>query len=365
MMKEVFKFATYAVASLLFFSVASVNADITVVSWGGAYTVSQQKAYGETWEKKTGKRIRWVDYNGGLGEIRAQVEAGNVLWDVVDVFPHEARIGCDERLFEKLPRDKFIQAPDGTPMDQDIIVPLPNDCVVPGIIWSWLVFFDNNRFPGEKPKTIADFFDLKRFPGKRGISTFPQANIEMALVADGVNPKKVYEVMDTQEGIDRAFAKLETIKDNAVFWSSGVEPVDFMKGGKIVMSTGYNGRASDAILSQGEPFAIIWDGQVLDKQWFVLIKGSKNYDEALDYLIHASAPEQQAAQAKRILYGPLRRTGLAIIEANEPWYKSGVNVVPHMPNRDEVLPRTVVADPEWWSKNTTKVTERFKAWIGR
>lgn len=365
MMKEVSKFAAYAVASLLLFSVATVNADITVVSWGGAYTVSQQKAYGETWEKKTGKKIRWVDYNGGLGEIRAQVEAGNVLWDVVDVFPHEARIGCDERLFEKLPGDRFMAAPDGTPMDQDIIVPLPNDCVVPNIIWSWLVIFDENRFPGEKPKTIADFFDLKRFPGKRGISTFPQANIEMALVADGVDPKKVYEVMDTPEGIDRAFAKLRTIKDHAVFWSSGVEPVDFMKGGKVVMSTAYNGRASDAILSQGESFVIIWDGQVLDKQWFVVIKGSKNYDEALDFLIHSSAPEQQAAQAKWIPYGPLRRSALAIIGANEPWYKSGANVMPHMPNRDEVMPRTVVADPEWWAKNTAKVTERFKAWIGR
>ena len=364
-MKEVSNLAAYAVASLLLFSVATVNADITVVSWGGAYTVSQQKAYGETWEKKTGKKIRWVDYNGGLGEIRAQVEAGNVLWDVVDVFPHEARIGGEDRLFEKLPGDKLMPASDGTPMDQDIIVPLPNDCVVPNIIWSWLVIFDENRFPGEKPKTIADFFDLKRFPGKRGISTFPQANIEMALVADGVDPNKVYEVMDTPEGIDRAFAKLETIKDNAVFWSSGVEPVDFMKGGKVVMSTAYNGRASDAILSQGEPFVIIWDGQVLDKQWFVVIKGSKNYDEALDFLIHSSAPEQQAAQAKWIPYGPLRRSALAIIGANEPWYKSGANVMPHMPDRDEVMPRTVVADPEWWAKNTAKVTERFKAWMDR
>ncbi len=365
MMKEAFKFATYTVASLLSFGVATANADITVVSFGGAYTVSQQKAYGETWERKTGKRIRWVDYNGDLGEIRTQVETGNVLWDVVDVFPHQARIGCDEGLFEKLPRDKFMPAPDGTPMDQDIIVPLPNDCVVPNIIWSWLIFFDETQFPGEKPKTIADFFDLKRFPGKRGISTYPQANLEMALVADGVDPKKVYEVLDTPEGIDRAFAKLETIKGNAVFWSSGAEPVNFVKGGKVVMSTAYNGRASDAILGQGEPFVIIWDGQVLTEEWFVMIKGSKNYDEALDFLIHSSAPEQQAAQAKWITYGPLRRSGLAIIAANEPWYKSGANIMPHMPNRDEVMPRTTVADPEWWARNSAKVTERFKAWMGR
>jgi len=34
-------------------------ADLTVVSWGGAYTASQQKAYGEPWEQKTGKKIHW------------------------------------------------------------------------------------------------------------------------------------------------------------------------------------------------------------------------------------------------------------------------------------------------------------------
>ncbi len=85
-----------------------------MVSWGGTYTVSQQNAYGEAWHQRTGKTIRWVDYNGGLGEIRAQVEAGNVLWDIFDVFPHDARRGCEEGLFERLSRDRFVPGPDGT-----------------------------------------------------------------------------------------------------------------------------------------------------------------------------------------------------------------------------------------------------------
>lgn len=363
-MLDISRFAACVLAGALAQGTAAAKADITVVSYGGAYTVSQQKAYGESWEKKTGKKIHWVDFNGGLGEIRAQVEAGKILWDVLDVFPHQALIGCDEGLFEKLPRDKFTPAPDGTPMEMELVVPLPNDCVVPNIIWSWVAFYDKTRFPGEKPKTIADFFDLDRFPGKRGISAFPQGNIEIALVADGVDPKKVYEVMDTPEGIDRAFAKLDTIRDHAVFWSSGAEPVEFVKSGEVVMAIAYNGRVGDAIIGMGEPLVYIWDGQVLDVEWFVMAKGSTNFDEALDYLIHASAPEQQAAQAKWITYGPMRRSGLAIIAANEPWYNTGANVMPHMPDRAEVMPRTVVADPKWWADRGADATERFKAWMG-
>ena len=61
---------------------SSVYAGITFVSWGGAYTASQQKAYVDTWSKGSGVTVE--NYNGGLGEIKAQVEAGNVTWDVVD-----------------------------------------------------------------------------------------------------------------------------------------------------------------------------------------------------------------------------------------------------------------------------------------
>jgi putative spermidine/putrescine transport system substrate-binding protein len=364
-MKKISHFAIWVVLGLFATGVTSVRADITVVSWGGDYTVSQQKAYGETWEAKTGKKIRWIDYNGGLGEIRAQVEAGDVQWDVVDVFPHDARVGCREGLFEELPREVFLPAPDGTRMDEDIVVPLANDCIVPNIIWSWLVFYDETRFPGRKPKTIADFFDVEKFPGKRGMGAFPQANIEMALVADGVEPKDVYRFMATPQGIDRAFAKLDTIKDHAAFWSSGAKPIELVKSGEVVMSTAYNGRVGNAILDEGAPLVVIWEGQVLEEEWFAMVKGSKNYDEALDFLVHASAPQQQAAQAKWITYGPMRRSGLAIIAANEPWHHSGAEVMPHMPDRAEVMPRTVIADPDWWADNGTEITERYTAWMGQ
>jgi putative spermidine/putrescine transport system substrate-binding protein len=364
-MTQAFKLAICAAAIALVLGAAGARADITVVSWGGAYTESQRKAYGETWEAKTGKKVHWVDYNGGLGEIRAQVAAGEVLWDVVDVFAHEARLGCAEGLFEKLPRDGFVPAPDGTPMDEDVLVPLPNGCVVPNIIWSWATLYDDTRFPDRKPATIMDFFDTEKFPGKRGLSAFPQANIEMALVADGVDPRHVYEVLELPGGIDRAFAKLDTLKDHAVFWSSGAVPIELVKSGEVVMSTVYNGRVGAAVLGDREPFVTLWDGQVLDEEWFVMVKGTKNYDEALDFLIHASAPEQQAAQARWITYGPMRRSALAIIAANEPWYHTGANLMPHMPNREEILPRTVIADPDWWAKHGAEITERFTAWMER
>ena len=49
MMKTI-KATFLGLVSLAF--VASAYADITFVSWGGAYTASQQKAYVDTWEQR-------------------------------------------------------------------------------------------------------------------------------------------------------------------------------------------------------------------------------------------------------------------------------------------------------------------------
>ncbi len=341
-------------------------ADITVTSWGGAYANSQQKAYGEPWQKKTGNNITWEHYEGGLSEVKDQVAAGTITWDIVDVLPDQALIGCEQGLFEELPFDRFVPAPDGTPMVEDMLVPPVSNCAAPQIFWSYVVFYDKTKYPDDTgPKSIADFYDVKKFPGKRGIPSWGYANIEMALVADGVEPDRIYEVMSTNEGMDRAFAKLDTMGEHAVFWTYGSEPLELVKSGEVAMAISYNGHSGAAILIENQPFEIVWDGQVLEQEYLVMVKGTKNYDEALDFMIFATAPEQQAGQAKWINYGPMRKSGLDIINANEPFFHNGQNILPHMPNREAVLKRSVIADPYWWADNGAAVLERFTAWMSK
>ena len=342
---------------------ASQAADVTVVSWGGAYTASQQKAYGAPWEEKTGKKIHWENYNGGLGEVRTQVESGTVTWDIVDVLPHEARVGCDEGLFEEIPEEYLVKTADGKSLDEDMMVPRPNKCVAPQIWWSYMMFYDEPAWAGKQaPASIADFFNVSDFPGKRGIHSWPNALIEMALVADGVDPKGVYEVMDTDEGIDRAFATLDKIRDHSVFWSAGSKPLEFVKSGETSMALAYNGRVGAANLSEDATFVPVWDGQVLEEEWMVVVKGTPNKEAAFEFIGFASAPEQQAGQARYINYGPMRNSAFGIIEAGEPWFHNGKNIMEHMPNRPEVMARSVIANPDWWADNGDAVKERFDAW---
>ena len=100
---------------------AAVADSITVVSWGGAYTKSQVEAYHKPWASSTGNAVVSEDYSGGLAEVRAQVEAGSVTWDVVDVELSDAIVGCDEGLLEEIDASMLPAAPDGTPASEDFM----------------------------------------------------------------------------------------------------------------------------------------------------------------------------------------------------------------------------------------------------
>ena len=360
---KVFLLASFVVAS---FSAKAV----TVASWGGAYTESQQKAYADTYSDPSS--IQFENYNGGLGEVRAQVESGSVTWDIIDALPSDAITGCDEGLFEDISSEIASNAapgPDGESMLED----MENngleyhsgwDCCVPQIFWTYVVFFDPDAFPGDKPSSMADFFDVEKFPGKRGIHTWASGVIEKAMVADGVKPNAVPTVLAKQTGaIDRAFEVMDRIKDDVVFWSAGSQPLELVKSGEVVMAIAYNGRVGAANLAEGENFEYIWEGQVLDQEYLCLLTGAPNRDAALDFMWHASTPEAQAEQAKYITYGPMRASGIPIIEAGEPFGPGGQAIMPHMPNTPELMKNTIVADPVWWADNGEAVADRFAAWM--
>jgi len=354
------KLLTIGFASAALFSSSVYAGSITAVSWGGAYTTSQVEAYHKPWASNTGHSVVSEDYGGGLAEIRSQVEAGNVTWDVVDVEYSDAILGCDEGLFEEIDSSMLPNGSDGSAAMDDFIPNSVTECAVGNILWSTVYAYDFEKMPNG-PSTMADFFDLEKFPGKRGMRRSPKPNLEFALIADGVPASDVYDVLSTEEGVDRAFAKLDTIKDSVVWWEAGAQPPQLLADGEVVMTTAYNGRIFNAAAAEGKPFTIVWDGQIYDMDLWVIPKGSKNKDLAMEFIAFSTATEQLAAQASWISYGPVRKSSNALVGSyhNQP----ELIMAPHMPSAPANFKNAVQNDGLWWADNSDELNERFNAWL--
>ena len=349
-----------AVSAVAITGTALAAESITVVSWGGAYTKSQVEAYHKPWMAKTGNTIVSEDYNGGLAEVKAQVEAGNVTWNVLDVELSDAVRGCDEGLLEPIDHSILPPAPDGTPAVEDFIEGALPECAVANIVWSTIFAYDSSKTQGVTG--IADFFDLEKFPGKRGLRKNPKAQLEMALMADGVPADEVYDVLGTPEGVDRAFAKLDTIKDEVVWWEAGAQPPQLLADGEVVMTTAYNGRIFNAAAGEGKPFEVNWDGQILDFDLWVIPKGAPNMEATLDFVKFSTDTQRLADQAAWIAYGPARKSSGPLVGL----YNDGkTEMGPHMPTAEANLKNALVNNFEFWADNQDELNERFNAWLAQ
>ncbi len=334
--------------------------EITVVSWGGAYTKSQIEAYQKPWMAKTGHKIKSVDAPNPAAPIKAQVKAGNVSMDVADLEYSDAVRYCDEGLLEEIDAAALPPAPDGTPATEDFIEGGLTDCAVANIVWATVVAYDASKFPDNQPKTIADFFNVKKFPGKRGLRKGAKPNLEMALMADGVPAGEVYKLLGTPAGVKRAFAKLDAIKKHAVWWEAGAQPPQLLADGEVAMTTAYNGRIFNAAISEDKPFKIVWDGQILDFDLFVIPKGAPNKDLALDFIKFATGTKPLADQARYIPYGPARKSSASLIGT----YQDGkTEMAPHMPTAPANMKNALVNNFEFWADRDTELNERFNAWL--
>ena len=200
---------------------------MTFVGFGGDPQKVQMNIL-EEFKKTSGADLRG-DAPSGVAKIKAQVESGNVSWDVANIDSVEAAANCD-----------VLMAPDTDIIDASA---LPEGlelgkCGVPGDITGNVLAYNVDKFGKKAPSSWADFFDTARFPGKRGMDgSNPAGVFEAALLADGVAPKDLYP-LDTK----RALAKLDTIKDQLVYWTSGAEQQQMIESGQVDMGFMWSGR---------------------------------------------------------------------------------------------------------------------------
>lgn len=363
-MKTLFKRTLIATAvSVGVVGTASAK-DLVVVSWGGAYTSSQQNAYHEPYMAANPdiKIINDDSANGAVAKLRAMAEANNTTWDLVDMVAADAMLACDEGLVDEIDHDVALAAaPDGTSASEDFGDLIVSPCFIPQIVYS-TTFGYRTDLVKEAPTSIADVFDLDKIPGKRSLEKKAINNLEWALLADGVAADEVYDLLDTDEGIARAFAKLDTIKDQVIWWEKGAQTPQLLADGEVVMGSTYNGRLFSVIEEEKQPIAMMWDWQVFDIDGWVVPAGAPNKAEVMDYLMFATDTQRLADQAKFISYGPARASSAPLVGKHATL---GIDMAPHMPTDPDNAKNTLLYNFEFWADNVDDLNERFTAWLNQ
>ena len=330
--------------------------DLTVVSWGGSYTRSQMLAYIKPFRQHNGEWVVMETYNGGLKEIREQVETENVVWDVVDFELSDLIRGCREGLLEKIDHSTLSAGDDGTPAAQDFIPGAFTDCGVGQSVWATVIAYDNQSVGDNRPSQLADFFDVVKFPGKRGLRRDPRVIMEWALMADGIAPDQVYATLETEEGQARAFAMLDRIRTSIVWWATGSEPVELLGSDAVVMTSVWNGRMYRPIVEDGKEYTILWDGQIWDIDSWGIPKGTYNLSKALDFIRFATTSQQLAEQTKYISYGPARKSSMVLV---------GDKVKTMLPTAPENMANALQTNAEWWASHQVELSAKFEQWLAK
>ncbi len=335
-------------SSSIFFAISLIapasyaqSEKLVIADNGGSLGATIKEAYVLPFEKSSGIIVTGDTQDTTLGPVKAQVQAKNVKWDVVYLAPIDSAIAAQDGLLE--PINYSVVKAEGLRAGS-------TDKYRVAAMYSASVIGWNTKQLSNVDAATA-LFDLKKYPGKRAIrTTTPYGVLEIALMADGVAPEKLYPL-----DVDRAFAKLDTIKKDTIFYTTNEQGVQLLASGEASIGILPNGRAYNA-KTNGQPIDMTFKNGVMFVDYWVVPKGAKNSANAMKFLNSLSNTEAQMKIGKVMAYGG---NNPKADEQYDP--KHQIN----MPTSAQNEPLLVKLDGVWWAKNLPPVFKRWQQWLVR
>lgn len=316
---------------------------LTFSSWGGIFQEAQVAAM-EEFGEISGARLL-DDGPTEYSKVKAQVESGNVTWDVVDADIVWAASQCGEDgLFMDL--DYSIIDVSNIP-NQDLV----GDCYVPAMQYGYNFVYNKDSYE-TAPESWADFFDVEKFPGKRAINGEPGDSgpgiLEAALLADGVAPEDLYPI-----DVERAFAKLDSIRDHLIFWTTGAESQQMVEAGEADMVMLWSGRGFGAV-ENGANYAPVWNQALIVNDAIGVPKNVKNPKASMAWINYYLGAKAQEIMAEKSSYSPIH------VDAKPNFSDLGKQFDVSQP---EIAEQMVVSNPQWWADNFDEMLELWSTWL--
>lgn len=269
---------------------------VTYAADGGTTQAAQMTAFFKPFAKVSGVKFL-QDAPQTLAKIEAQVKTKNYQWDFVSATAVNVARNCDT-LFEKLDLSQI----DTSHVPSGLLDWTP--CGVPSIAYGIVLVYQNDAFQSGGPQTWQDFFDVAKFPGKRAVysgnGVIDEATVQAAAIAAGWDPKTDM----TSEWADKAIDKLESIKNDIVFYSTGAQAQQMLESGEVAMGGVWNGRAL-AAERNGAKLTPEWNDWIALVDQFAIIKGTPKAEIGYYAINYAMGAKQQAEWTELSGYSPV------------------------------------------------------------
>lgn len=310
---------------------------------GGTYGEANQKALYEPFTKETGIQVEVVNIQ--YAQMLAQIQQGRPQFDVIDDSMADFLRFDKEGATEDLDVDRLKNF-----KSAGIAKSLVTGNAVGKNYWASVMAYRTDAFGGKKPSSWADFWDTKAFPGSRSLQSLDAdlPELEFALLADGVDPDKLYPL-----DVDRAFRSLDAIKgDVKKFWDTGALPGVLLGRKEVVASSVWHGRLDD-LIKQGSPLAYQWNGARRQSNALGIPKGAANLDAAYQLIDFALRPEVQANYAEIYPMAP---------SVPAAYKKLSATTAANLGSSPEHLKSGFDLDVQWWHDNQEAVAKRWQEW---
>jgi putative spermidine/putrescine transport system substrate-binding protein len=329
---------------------------LTVMTWPGAYGRAQASAQMQPYAANKNVDVRTALWDGDLAEVAAMAQNHAYKADVIDFELPTAVKACNQHLLERIDPAFLPPGADGTPAARDFVAGAIGPCWVGGMVYSQVMVYSPKL--KRTPATLADFFDRRKFPGRRALNrASAKFNLELALLADGVAPGDVYKTLETPEGLDRAFAKLQALKP--IWAHDSKDALEWVKNGQAAMATALNGDVqADKTFTPG----VIWDHQLYELDVFGIPSGNPNKNRALDFITYATGSTPLAAMANWVAFGPARHSALPLVKNNP---ETGAPMRPLLPTAPENFANAFAIDDGWWLAHGETVASRWREFVSR
>jgi putative spermidine/putrescine transport system substrate-binding protein len=325
-------------------SSAPANSTVTVTSYGGSYNDQLTQTILNPFAKQSGIKPTLLA-NTSLAGLKAQVQSGDVQWDLVEITAPEYETAVAEGLLEKF--DYNIISDKGLPGYAKA------DYGIKYLSFLFVMAWDERVIPdGKAPSDWAQFFDQNRFSTKRSIynQLSDSSVLEAALLADGVPFEKIYPL-----DVDRALRVLgqHPGKDKLLYHSTNQEPIQQLTSGEVALSTSFNNRIN-AARADGAKLNFSPQNAVLAGDYFVVPKGAKNKEAAFKLMNFMSNDAEAGAAFDKV-------TNLTL--ANTPALsKLPKEIADSLPTSPKLAEKILLRDDKWWAQNLKQTEQKFKLW---